>query len=113
MASSPTEEALQQLVGAYDRALEAVGRAELQRVKRLLDDADRALKGLQDPKLDADGERDLRRRAVESHARLTAAMDSSGREVLLQIQKARRGRRLLKTYGHRGKKVGTRLRSEG
>jgi hypothetical protein len=113
MASAPTEEALQQIVGAYDSALEAVGRADLERVKCLLDDADRALADLQDPEQDADAERDLRRRAVEGHARLVAAMDSSRREVLLQLQQAREGRKVLKTYGHRAKRVGTRLRSEG
>lgn len=113
MASSPTEEALQQVVGVYDRALEAVGRADLARVERLLDDADRALAGLQDPGQDADEERDLRRRAVEGQARLVAAMDGHRREVFFQLQKAHEGRKVLKTYGHRANRVGTRLRSEG
>ena len=113
MASSPTEKALGKVVGVYDRALEAVGRADLERVERLLDDADRALAGLQDPEQDGDEERGLRRRAVEGHARLAAAMDGHRREIVSQLQKAQKGRKVLKTYGHRASRVGTRLRSEG
>ena len=113
MASPPTEQVLEQIVGAYDRALEAVSRTDLERVKRLLDEADVALAGLQDPAQDGVGEHALRRRAAESHAKLHAAMDSLRGEVLLQQQQARKGRRVLKTYGHRAVHLGTRLRSEG
>ncbi len=113
MASSPTEEALRQIANAYDRALEAIGRSDLDRVQSLVDDAERVLVSVQHPGQDSKRERELRRRGMESHGRLVAAMGGSRREVLLHLQKIRQGRKMLKTYGHRGESVGTRLRSQG
>ena len=113
MASSTTEEALRQIADAYDRALEAVGRSDLDRVQSLVDEAERVLASVQHPGQDSKQERELRRRGMESHGRLVAAMGGSRREVLLHLQKIRQGRKMLKTYGHRAQSVGTRLRSQG
>lgn len=113
MASSPTEQALEHLGTIYDRALDALNRAELTRVQKLLNDAEAWLSDLQDPKRDSEAERDLRRRASDSHARLMAAMGGSARELMMQLQKVREGRKILKTYGNRAESVGTRLRSQG
>ena len=113
MASSPTETALQHVVDCYGRALEAVGRGDLERVQHLLDEAQRLLSSLQEPAQDSPAASTLRERGVESHGRLVAAMNKSRTEVLLQLQKVRQGKKLLSSYGHRSEIVGTRLRSEG
>ncbi len=113
MASSPTESALQHIVDCYGRALDAVGRGDLERVQQLLDEAQGRLSGLHEPAQDSPEENTLRKRGVESHGRLVAAMNKSRTELLLQLQKVRQGKKLLSSYGHRSEIVGTRLRSEG
>ena len=113
MASSPTEAALQHLVDSYGRALEAVGRGELERVHYLLDEAQTFLSDLQEPAQDTEAESALRKCGAESHARLIAAMNESRMGILRQLQKVRQGKKMLRTYGHRSESVGTRLRSQG
>ena len=113
MASSPTEVALRRIDDCYCQALEAVGRADLERVKLLVEEAGRLLGGLVDPAGDTAAERALRQAGAESHGRLTAAVDASRRGVLHQLQKVRQGVKILQSYGHRSESVGTRIRSEG
>ncbi len=113
MASSPTEAALQHIVDCYGRALDAVGRGDLERVQLLLDETQSLLSGLHEPAQDSPEENTLRKHGIESHARLVAAMNESRTEVLLQLQKVRQGKKLLSIYGNRSEIVGTRLRSEG
>jgi hypothetical protein len=119
MASSPTDPSsapptdpgglLQQIAAAYDAAVAALARADLDGVDARMDEAELLrqelgdARGFQhDPALAA---------VTHSHGRLLTALQATHAGIRASIHKAQKGRKALHGYGNRSVQTGTRLES--
>ncbi len=113
MASSPTEDLVQEIAGAYEAALAALHGTELKAVQGRLDQVDQLTRELQ--KQDPLGVVDPKwtRRVQELHSQLCTVVEAAKTRMSSQLQRAGEGRRALKGYGSKGAATGRYHRSEG
>ena len=113
-AESPLADSLRGLCQRYDQAYEALVRDDLDRVGRLLHEADDLLAAVTQLATAGAAPGDLHRQATDSHGRLLAALGGSMAAVQQELGRVRLGRRALQGYGARGGAgLGVRLESRG
>ncbi|MHC4515688.1 MAG: hypothetical protein ACYTGW_00485 [Planctomycetota bacterium] len=113
MASSRTEELVQEIARAYEAALAELQSTDLEAVQGRLDEVDRLTRELQEHEpLDAvDPKWTLR--VQQLHSQLCSVIGAARTRMSSQLQKAGQGRRALRGYGGKGATTGTYHRSEG
>jgi len=113
MASSRTEELVQEIARAYEAALVELQGTNLEAVQGRLDKVDQLTRELQEQKpLDAVDPK-LTLRVQELHSQLCSVISAAKTRMSSQLQKAGQGRRALRGYGGKGATTGRHHRSEG
>jgi hypothetical protein len=113
MASSPTEELVQEIAGAYEAALEALSSTDLETVQGRLDRVDQLTKELQEQEFLGVVDPKWTKRVVALHSQLMTVIEGAKARMSSQIERAGQGRRALRGYGGKGSATGRYYRSEG
>jgi hypothetical protein len=113
MGSSPTEDLLQEIAGAYEAALAALHATDLEVVRGRLDHVDELTKELQKQEPPGVVDPKWARRVQELHSQLCTVIEGARSRMSSQLQRAGQGRRALRGYGSKSASTGTYYRSEG
>lgn len=113
MASSPTEALVQEIAGAYESALVALGSSDLEAVQGRLDRVDQLMSELQEQQPLGIVDPKWKRRVEELHAQLCTVIEGAKARMSSQLQRSGQGRRALRGYGGKGSATGRYYRSEG
>ncbi len=112
MPSSPAEQRLARISDAYNQALEAILRDDIERVESLLQLCEQDLIGLQDAARDNVVEQGLRDQAITAYGRLLDALKQARTVTLGELEKIQIGKQLLARYGGRSDPTGTNVSSD-
>lgn len=113
MASSPTEALVQEIAGAYEAALVALGSTDLETVQGRLHRVDQLMNDLQKQQPPGVVDPKWTRRVQELHTQLCTVIEGAKSRMSSQLERAGQGRRALKGYGGKGTATGRYYRSEG
>jgi len=113
MGSSPTEELVREIAGAYEAALAALQGTDLEAVQGRLDQVDQLTVELQKQQPLGAVDPQWTRKVQELHSQLCTVIEAAKTRMSSQLRKAGEGRRALKGYGGKGAATGTYHRSEG
>ena len=99
---------MREIAAAYESALAALERSDLDRVGKIMDEVDDLTRSLGAPRpIDAESTRQV----TKLHSRLMAALTAAHSQTQAAIQKSNKGRKALRSYGNRAATTGTRIES--